>query len=330
MLKSGLRILIGTLVFISITCYPLPLLTPARNISADLWLRLQPVFVQQPVATNIAELTSSPRPAGSPSRVSQLKKESVTATATMPPPAATAKIGENLASEALPALPSQEEIPQITTEQEKEAFEAFVAKIPSVFYRLGVPDKVALTFDDGPCPGMTEKYLEVLHKHGVQSTFFVVGRQAVLYPETTKYITAQGSEIGSHSWRHAALDRLKPEQITADLEKTAAQIYSLLEYEILYFRPPYGRKSANVLAAAKELGQKLVFWDVDPRDWENPAPEEIVKRVMEQVKPGSIILLHEGRQNTLAALPGIVKALQARGLQPVSITGLLSAANQEN
>ena len=319
MLWSGLRIFMGTLVFISIIFYPLPLWAPAKSIPADLWLRLQPAFVQQTIA-NKAEL---PKPASNLPPAPQLAEGATDAAP--PPAAATAEAVETSTTETLPADTSQEENSQIAAEQKEVPTET-----PPSFYRLDVPDKVAITFDDGPCPGMTEQYLEVLQAYDIQSTFFVIGRQASLYPETAEKIIAQGSEIGSHSWQHNQMDQLKPEQITADLEETAAQIYALLGQETLFFRPPYGRGSADVLTAAQELDQKLVYWDVDPRDWKNPLPEEIVKRVMEQVKPGSIIILHEGRQNTLAALPGIIEGLQARGLQPVSVSALLSAADWNN
>lgn len=316
MFRSGLRIFMGTLVLISIIFYPLPLWAPAKSISADLWLRLRPAFVQQTIV-NKAE---PPQPASNLPPAPQPAEGDAN---TIPPQTAATEAAEPLTPEILPADISREENPQTAAEQQKKAFPV---EIPPAFYRLDVPDKVAITFDDGPCPGMTEQYLEVLQAYDIQSTFFVIGRQVGLYPETAGKIIAQGSEIGSHSWLHAPLDQLKPEQIAADLEETAAQIYTLLGQETLFFRPPYGRGSADVLTATQKLDQKLVYWDVDPRDWKNPLPEEIVKRVMEQVKPGSIIILHEGRQNTLAALPGIIEGLQARGLQPVSVSALLSAA----
>ncbi|MGI6308126.1 MAG: polysaccharide deacetylase family protein [Dethiobacteria bacterium] len=314
MLWPGLRIFVGTMVFISIFFYPLPLFAPAKNMTFDLWVhtqparQIQPAFVQ-PSANQEAEL---PKPESTPPQTLQPGEGNP---AVLPQQTATT---ETSAGETL-----QEENLQIKTGSDKEEF--LPAETLPVIYRLDVQDKVALTFDDGPCPEMTEQYLAVLQAYGIQATFFIIGRQAGLHPETVGKIIAQGSELGSHSWKHDQMDRLTTKQIAADLQETAAQIYELWGQEITFFRPPYGRGSPDVLAAAKELGQKLVYWDVDPRDWKEPPPEEIVKRVMEQVQPGSIIILHEGRPNTLAALPEIIQGLQACGLQPVSVSTLLTA-----
>lgn len=315
MLQTGLRIFVGILVFIGIAFHPLPPWVPASNKSTDLWLHPRHAFIQR-VSVNKTDLSKS---AGESPPVFRPAEET---TGNTSPAAATAETIDTIGPKTSSVDAPGERNPQITAGQRKEILPA---EIPPVFYRLDVPDKVAITFDDGPCPGMTERYLEILQDYDIQSTFFVIGQQVNLYPETAMEIIANGSEIGSHSWQHDPLDRLKPEQISTDLEKTAMQIYASLEQEILFLRPPYGRGSKKVLKVAEELGQKIVYWDVDPRDWENPSPEKIIKTVMEQVKPGSIILLHEGRRNTLAALPGIIEALQARDLQPVSVSGLLSA-----
>jgi peptidoglycan/xylan/chitin deacetylase (PgdA/CDA1 family) len=324
MLWPGLRIFVGIIVFISIFFYPLPLLAPAKNMTFDLWVHTQPARQIQPafVQPSANQETELPKPESTPPQTLQPGEGNP---AVLPQQTATTAAIETSAGETLPTETLQDENLQIKTDTGKEEF--LPAETLPVIYRLDVQDKVALTFDDGPCPEMTEQYLAVLQAYGIQATFFIIGRQAGLHPETMGKIIAQGSELGSHSWKHDQMDQLAPKQIAADLQETAAQIYELWGQEITFFRPPYGRGSPDVLAAAKELGQKLVYWDVDPRDWEEPPPEEIVERVMEQVQPGSIIILHEGRPNTLAALPEIIQGLQARGLQPVSVSTLLTAWN---
>ncbi|MGI6575093.1 MAG: polysaccharide deacetylase family protein [bacterium] len=196
-------------------------------------------------------------------------------------------------------------------------------ELAELIYHGDAVDKVALTFDDGPYPERTEQYLKVLAEYGVKATFFVVGERVEIYPEQLQSIYAQGCEIGSHSWDHSRLDKAQPQVSMADLEKVRKSVYRFTGQDIKFVRPPYGCYSQALIDAASELGQHLVLWNVDPRDWEDPKPEEIVSRVMGQVKPGSIIILHEGKKNTLEALPVIIEKLRERGLEPVSVSQLL-------
>ena len=324
MLRHDLQIFVGSIVFFCIIFHPLSLFAPAHTAFLDLQLhpQLAPPTLTQPVQQNI--LSENDLPQAEPTVQTQPQ---LMANPGIQPQQGAATTAGALETIALPV----EETPK---EKYPPPWEGNVGEnslppaAPAAFYRLNVPDKVALTFDDGPCPQMTEQYLAVLQAYGLQATFFVVGRQAVLYPEILEKIVAQGSELGSHSWQHDRLDKLTPKQVAADLQKTTAHIYEAGGQEIVFMRPPYGRGSADILAAAKDLQQKLVYWDVDPRDWEEPPPEKIVKKVMEQVQPGSMILLHEGYRNTLTALPEIIQGLQARGLQPVSVSTLLATWNE--
>ena len=326
----SLRVFVLTLVFAGIIYLPFSLWAPARSISTILRQRPQTTPVQRITTdeTKPSGYAGGSAPVAPPQPADKNEDDT-------PPIAADTETTEVLAPEILPTDTPQEDSSQTTIDDEDEEGEREKKgnssdAVFSPFYRLDVPDKVAITFDDGPCPGMTEQYLEILETYDVQATFFVIGQQVGFYPETAKKIIAQGSEIGSHSWRHAPLDKLDFDQISTDLEKTAVQIRTSLGQDTLFFRPPYGRGSADVLEAAQELNQRLVYWDVDPRDWENHSPEKIIGTILKQVKPGSIIILHEGRQNTLAALPGIIESLQDLGLQPVSVSALLTAAKQKN
>lgn len=187
-----------------------------------------------------------------------------------------------------------------------------------------VQDKVGLSFDDGPYPVLTEEYLQVLETHQVRATFFVIGQQVKSYPAVSKKIVDQGSEIGSHSWRHAQLDKLSAEELKNDLTNVANEVYAATNSTVTLFRPPYGRFNDNVLAAARQLDQRAILWNVDPRDWDrNPTAQQVAQRVLEQTQPGSIILLHEGYTHTLEALPLIISKLRERGLEPVPISQLL-------
>lgn len=188
----------------------------------------------------------------------------------------------------------------------------------------GINNMIALTFDDGPYPQMTAQYLAVLDKLNVQATFFMIGQRIEYYPELARKVVQYGSEIGSHSWQHARLDQLTMDDIVQDLTLVENQVQINLGQEINLLRPPYGRYNDNVLAAAEQLGYKVITWDVDPRDWENHPPEKIVSGVLEQARPGSIVVMHEGQPNTLEALPVIIEKLREYGLEPVTVSEMLN------
>jgi len=188
----------------------------------------------------------------------------------------------------------------------------------------GIANQVAITFDDGPIPQMTAQYLVELDKLNARATFFMLGQSIEQYPELAQKVVLYGHEIGSHSWRHSRFDQLTADAITADFLLAENQLQATLGQPVSLFRPPYGRRNADTLAVAKQLGYQVVIWDVDPRDWENPPPEKIVASVLNQVKPGSIILMHEGRPNTLKALPIIIQGLRERGLEPVTVSEMLN------
>ncbi|WP_258360080.1 polysaccharide deacetylase family protein [Moorella sulfitireducens (nom. illeg.)] len=184
--------------------------------------------------------------------------------------------------------------------------------------------RVALTFDDGPFPQWTERYLAVLAATGTRATFFMVGRQAETYPELVRAVMEGGHEIASHSWRHANLGKVTRAEAETDLRQAAAVLEKISEQQVKYFRPPYGAMGAELLAAAAGLGTPAVTWSVDPRDWSNPGPGVIVRHVLANVRDGSIILLHEGHPGTLAALPLLIKGLQEKGYELVTISGLIA------
>lgn len=195
-------------------------------------------------------------------------------------------------------------------------------------YRQDVPGKVGLSFDDGPYPGLTEEYLEVLTRYQVTATFFVVGERVRWFPDPARQVTAQGSEIGSHSQEHARLDQEEMAAVLADLQTAAGEIERATGQQVRVFRPPYGRHSEALLAAAGQVGQRVILWSVDPRDWEDPPPERIAQRVLAQARDGAIIILHEGHKNTLEALPAIITGLRKQQLEPVPVSRLLAGSDE--
>lgn len=183
--------------------------------------------------------------------------------------------------------------------------------------------EVALTFDDGPWTD-TPQFVSTLERLHVQATFFMIGRQITGDSALLTREVRDGDVLGNHTFTHPYLTR------TGDAASQLSQTDSVIEHAAGYrpcvFRPPYGDYDAAVVQTARSEGLTAILWNVDPSDYSLPGTSTIVARVLAQVQPGSIILMHDGggpRTETLAAVPQIVAALRRRGLQPVSLVKLL-------
>src|SRR5438093_7698996 len=191
--------------------------------------------------------------------------------------------------------------------------------------------EVAITFDDGPNDPWTLRIAKTLDDYGVQGTFFTVGINAESHPDIVRSLAAQGHLIGNHSYRHHKSDALVDPHY-GELWKAEHAISSAARVCPAIYRPPNGFHTPWQLHAVASHGMKTVTWDVIPRDWKDPPSDEITRRVLNSVKPGSIILLHDGkdtdhhadRSATLKALPGIIEGLRARGYNIVRLDRLLS------
>ena len=178
---------------------------------------------------------------------------------------------------------------------------------------------VALTFDDGPSD-YTPAFLKVLHEKGAHGTFFEIGQEVAGREATMRQILAEGNEIGNHTSHHDSFPGY------ADLAATSARIEAATHFRPCLFRPPGGAVNAAVVAAAGAAGMRTINWDVDPADWTTPGAGAVYSRIVGAVRPGSIVLMHDGggnRSGTLAALPRIIDTLRARGYRFVTVTELL-------
>ncbi|MEN3002867.1 polysaccharide deacetylase family protein [Dehalobacterium formicoaceticum] len=194
-------------------------------------------------------------------------------------------------------------------------------KTPIFSGNSGAGKKVAITFDDGPVPGFTAEYLGVLNEHQVPATFFMVGTQVKKYPHLAQKIADMGFTLGSHSYQHSRLTLKSPDIIQEDFRKTEAVFASL--GEVRFFRPPYGDYNDLITKTAQSFGLTSIGWNVDPRDWDSEDSTQIANHVLTHVKDGAIILLHEGKPSTLAALPKIFNGLTEMGYQVVPVADLL-------
>jgi peptidoglycan/xylan/chitin deacetylase (PgdA/CDA1 family) len=189
-----------------------------------------------------------------------------------------------------------------------------------------VPRAVALTFDDGPSPQFTPRVLAALTRLRVRATFFVIGYLAEANPDLVRRELSLGMTVGNHSYNHPQVPPFAqlPPRLLADEIALGGQVLSKLGARPRLFRPPGGSSSPALVRAAAALGQRVVLWSVDPADWSpGSSAKEITKRVLSAVRPGSIVILHDGggnRSATLAALPAIVHGIRHRGLHLVAIT----------
>jgi peptidoglycan/xylan/chitin deacetylase (PgdA/CDA1 family) len=190
--------------------------------------------------------------------------------------------------------------------------------------------EIALTFDDGPDPYYTPQILDVLDQYRIKATFFCVGRQAEAYPQIVRQVYGAGHVVGNHSWAHPDLGLLPAADILSELKHTCNALQEVTGSQPMFFRPPYGSLSIHVLSQACYLGVTTVMWNAgeEARDWSNPGVNFIIRRTLDLVCNGSIILMHDcggDRSQTVAALPVIIQKLQDRGFQFVTIQQMVDA-----
>ena len=206
---------------------------------------------------------------------------------------------------------------------------AEVEKEPALrIYRSVSTEKkqIALTFDDGPHPHQTEKILDILDQYGVKATFFMVGVNVRNYPQVAKLVHQKGHEIGNHTLSHRNMKNMDFVEVDREMTGCEDALEELCECRPHLFRPPEGAITESVLKCAMLEDYELILWSIDTRDWENKNADEIVKNVLERIKPGDIVLLHDyvGHSNaTPEALGRLLPELLSRGFEPVTVSRLL-------
>jgi peptidoglycan-N-acetylglucosamine deacetylase len=197
----------------------------------------------------------------------------------------------------------------------------------TVAYRGGPARRqreVAFGFDDGPAPD-TAAFVAMLERNRARATFFMIGRQIeARYRTVLLDELRDGDVLGDHTFTHPDLET-SPD-VRGELSETLGAIRTLTGYTPCVFRPPYGDTDQAVQDTARSLGLATVLWDVDPSDYALPGTVAIEQRVLAQVRPGSIVISHDGggpRGQTLAAYPAIIATLRARGYRIVTIPELL-------
>ncbi len=181
-------------------------------------------------------------------------------------------------------------------------------------------NRIAITFDDGPRKSTTEKLLDGLKERGVPATFFLVGKNIEGNEQLVRRMHDEGHLIGNHTYSHVQLSTLSKSKAYAEVSDTNDIICSITGEKPKYIRPPYGTYSNKLLM---EINMTPVLWSVDPDDWNTSNAAEVVRDVVENVKCGDIILLHDIYDSSVAAALEIIDRLKAKGYVFVTVDQLL-------
>ncbi len=183
-----------------------------------------------------------------------------------------------------------------------------------------LPQKVvSITFDDGPDSTFTPRVLEALKREDVKATFFVLGSKADDNPNLLRRISAEGHDIGNHSYNHYDLSYLDPIGVRSEITRTGQAISRAVQERTRWFRAPGCRYTVETLLQLRDLGMVRVDATNNPGDAQINNPQLLVKRVLEHLKPGDVILCHDRMPGTAAALPELIRAVKGRGYRFVPL-----------
>lgn len=212
---------------------------------------------------------------------------------------------------------------------------------PLVVARYGKPKgkEVVLSFDDGPDETYTPQILNILDKYEVKATFFILGENATQHPELVRRMYREGHEIGNHTFTHPDIASITPLQTKMELNANQRLFQEITGHSMTLFRPPYvaeaqpsKRNELEPILRAQEMGYTTVGELIDSDDWQGLSSEKIVKRVLNQLQEGNVILLHDAggdRSNTVKALPIIINELKQRGYTFTSVADLIGKSDSQ-
>ena len=184
---------------------------------------------------------------------------------------------------------------------------------------------VALTFDDGPGP-YTDRLLEILREHRARATFFLIGDKVAADPAAAARIAAAGMEIGNHTWSHPDMTMLGPQEIVAQFAGTSDAIEATTGQRPTLARTGGGTINDAVLDEAGRQGLAVINWDVVPSDWINDEDVAATRAVlMRQIKPNSVVLLHDTFATTVDVVAQFLPVLAANGYHMVTVTEMLGS-----
>jgi peptidoglycan-N-acetylglucosamine deacetylase len=191
--------------------------------------------------------------------------------------------------------------------------------------------QLALTYDDGPNDPYTWQLLEVLQRHDVKATFFLLGRFVRQKPEIARAVVTAGHAIGIHAWDHPNLIFASAAETRRQLQQTQQAIFEATGFSAQIFRPPFGGRRPSTLKIAREMNLEPVMWTVTCYDWKARSADEIVGRAERQIRGGDVILLHDGefhrigvdRSRSIAASDRLISRYQAEGYAFVTVPEMM-------
>jgi len=182
----------------------------------------------------------------------------------------------------------------------------------------GFGNRLALTFDDGPTPGVTERVLAELSKRNLHATFFLIGSKVDAAPDLARRLVDEGHDVANHSYTHPRLAGMPDAAVEQQIARTQESIIRATGVTPVWFRPPYGAFRREQGPIASKMGLGVAYWSVDPKDWSQPGSAAITQRVLAGSQPGSIILLHDLHAQTADAVPAIFDGLIERAFLPTT------------
>jgi peptidoglycan-N-acetylglucosamine deacetylase len=210
---------------------------------------------------------------------------------------------------------SQKELKQKDEEEKQRGFS--IAKIQ----RGDTGRKeIALTFDDGPHPSFTPKLLDLLKQLNLHATFFLVGEKVDQAPYLLPRMLQEGHDVANHTYHHVNLKNLPTELVDNEMRLASDAIRRADGQEPVFFRPPGGQYNNDVVRDAEKLKMITVLWTDDPGDYASPGAAVIEDRLMKHVRPGAVILLHDGMEQTYRILPDFVAKMRGAGYKFVTLS----------
>lgn len=199
-------------------------------------------------------------------------------------------------------------------------------KVP-VYYVQTEEKKIAITFDAAWGADKTQQIVDILKQKNIKATFFLVGFWVKDYPEMVKVIDQAGMEIGTHSNTHPKMSGLTENQIKEELNTSIDLIKAITNKEVKIFRPPFGDYNDRLINVCESMNIQPIQWDVDSLDWKGLSAGEILTRVSNGVRNGSIILCHNNSDHIVEALPVLIDTLTTRGYTFTTVGDLLIKEN---
>lgn len=184
--------------------------------------------------------------------------------------------------------------------------------------------KIAITFDDGPHPEYTLDVLKILERYQAKATFFCIGHRIEKYPAIVKAISKKGHDIGNHSYSHdVMIDFSSTDQWLQDIKKTDQIIHQVIGKKNVIFRPPFGVTTPKLAKALRSTEHTVIGWNIRSFDTVTKNPERIFRRICRQIRPGTVILLHDKQKNVLSVLEHVLQFLQDNDYKTLTINELL-------